>query len=285
MITHTGDCSKHTKDRRNAVFLCLRIYGTIDAMKTAIRMDDITPDMDYEKFNRVKVILDDADLRPLIGVVPYSKDDTLRIEKPHEDFDELVRDLEKKGWIIALHGYNHLYTTKDKGMFPINEFSEFAGVDYDKQEVMIRQGLSQLREWGMNPIMFMAPGHTFDKNTLKALKVNGINRITDGFGNSPYIRDGIMFYPISSRRKDCISDKEGYSTYVLHTNTMSDEGIEAFKKMLNENRDKFISFDEYLNVKPIERSIFGNIREYLMATAKHYLVSKKASKGTVIHKQ
>ena len=86
-------------------------------------------------------------------------------------------------------------------------------------------------------------------------------------------------------RKECISDKEGYSTYVLHTNTMSDEGIEAFKKMLNENSDKFISFDEYLNVKPIERSIFGNIKEYLMATGKHYLVSKKASKGTVIHKQ
>jgi len=261
------------------------ICGKINAMKTSIRMDDITPDMDYEKFYRVKEILDEAGIRPLIGVVPYSKDETLRLEKPHEDFDVFARNLQQNGWIIALHGYNHLYTTRDKGIFPINEFSEFAGVDYDKQEVMIRQGLSQLREWGLEPQVFMAPGHTFDKNTLKALKANGISRITDGFGLKPYIRDSITFYPISSKRSDCVSDKEGYSTYVLHTNTMSHDGIEAFKKMLNDNREKFISYDEYLEVAPEQRTSMGNLKEYAMALAKHYLVSKKASRGTVIHEQ
>ncbi len=261
------------------------IYGKIYAMKTAIRLDDITPDMNYDKFNKVKQILDEANIRPLIGVVPYSKDETLRVEKPHEDFDKLTCDLQQNGWSIALHGYNHLYTTTEKGIFPINEFSEFAGVDYDKQEVMIRQGLSQLREWGLEPTVFMAPGHTFDKNTLKALKANGINAITDGFGSKPYIREGVTFYPISRRRSECISGKDGYSTYVLHTNTMSEDGIEAFKKMLNENRDKFISFDEYLAVLPETRTRIGNLKEYLTALAKHYLVSKKASKGTVIHSQ
>lgn len=261
------------------------IYGKIYAMKTAIRLDDIAPDMNYDKFNKVKQILDEVGIKPLIGVVPYSKDETLRIEKPHEDFDKLVCDLQQNGWSIALHGYNHLYTTRDKGIFPINEFSEFAGVDYDKQEVMIRQGLSQLREWGLEPTVFMAPGHTFDKNTLKALKANGINAITDGFGIKPYVREGVTFYPISRRRSECISDKKGYSTYVLHTNTMSEDGIEAFKKMLNENRDKFISFDEYLAVLPETRNCIGNLKEYLMALVKHYLVSKKASKGTVIHGQ
>ena len=252
-------------------------------MKTAIRMDDITPDMDYDKFNKVRNILDEAGIRPLIGVVPYSKDETLRIEKPHEDFDDLLRDLQQNGWIIALHGYNHLYTTKEKGIFPINEFSEFAGVDYDKQNVMIRQGLAQLREWGAEPAVFMAPGHTFDENTLKALKANGINKITDGFGNKPYLREGITFYPISAKRSDCISDKEGYSTYVLHTNTMPQNGIEQFEKMVQAHRDKFISYDEYMAVTPEERKRSGHIREYMMALAKHYLVSKKASRGTVIH--
>ena len=234
-------------------------------MKTAIRMDDITPDMDYDKFNKVKNILDEAGIRPLIGVVPYSKDETLRIEKPHEDFDDLLRDLQQNGWIIALHGYNHLYTTKEKGIFPINEFSEFAGVDYDKQNVMIRQGLAQLREWGAEPSVFMAPGHTFDENTLKALKANGLNKITDGFGNKPYLREGITFYPISAKRSDCISDKEGYSTYVLHTNTMSQNGIDQFEKMVQAYRDKFISFDEYMAVAPEERKRSGHIREYMMA--------------------
>ena len=160
-------------------------------MKTAIRFDDITPEMDFGKFNKVKNILDSAGLKALVGVVPYCKDQTLRIEKQHEDFDVFLGELVKAGWAVALHGYNHLYTTKDKGIFPINEFSEFAGVDYDKQNVMIRQGISQLAEWGVKAELFMAPGHTFDKNTLNALKANGLYKITDGFGEKPYIREEI----------------------------------------------------------------------------------------------
>ena len=284
MIIHIGDCNTDCpKDRRNAVFLCIKICGTIDAMKTAIRMDDITPDMNYEKFYRVKNILDEAGIRPLIGVVPFSKDETLRIEKPHEDFDELLRNLQQNGWIIALHGYNHLYTSKNKGIFPINAFSEFAGVDYDRQDVMIRQGLAQFGEWGIETTVFMAPGHTFDRNTLKALKKNNITSITDGFGKSPYIRDGITFYPISVRRSDCISDKKGYCTYVLHTNTMSENVIEEFADMIRNHRDCFISYDEYMSVTPQKRNVKGQLMEYLMALTKHYLVSKRASKGTVIH--
>lgn len=253
-------------------------------MKTAIRLDDITPDMDFYKFNKVKEILDEAGIKPLIGVVPYSKDPTLRIEQPHEDFAEFVSDLQKQGWVIALHGYNHLYTTRDKGIFPINEFSEFAGVDYDKQDVMIRQGLEQLKEWGLNPTIFMAPGHTFDVNTLKALKQNGITKLTDGFGDRPYIREGITFYPISKKRSECISDKNGYSTYVLHTNTMSDEGIEAFHNMIVRHRNHFIDYSDYLDVEAKEQTVLERISEWCLVTAKHILVSKKASKGTIIHK-
>lgn len=252
-------------------------------MKTAIRLDDITPDMDFVKFNKIRGVLDAARVKPLIGVVPYSRDENLRIEKPHEDFAQLLKELEDAGWLIALHGYNHLYTSKNKGIFPLNNFSEFAGVDYDKQYMMINEGLSQLREWGVNPVMFMAPGHTFDKNTLKALKANNITKITDGFGEYPYIRDGITFYPISKKRSECISDKEGYSTYVLHTNTMNDKSMEAFWRMINTYSDNFISYDEYLKAEAVERKRTGIMKEYILALAKHYLISRRASKGTVIH--
>lgn len=251
-------------------------------MKTAIRLDDITPDMDFVKFNKIRGVLDAARVKPLIGVVPYSRDENLRIEKPHEDFAQLLKELEDAGWLIALHGYNHLYTSKNKGIFPLNNFSEFAGVDYDKQYMMINEGLSQLREWGVNPVMFMAPGHTFDKNTLKALKANNITKITDGFGEYPYIRDGITFYPISKKRSECISDKEGYSTYVLHTNTMNDKSMEAFWRMINTYSDNFISYDEYLKAEAVERNRTGIMKEYILALAKHYLISRRASKGTVI---
>ena len=43
-------------------------------MKIAIRMDDITPDMDWAKFLRFKELCDLYQVKPLIGVVPaYSE--------------------------------------------------------------------------------------------------------------------------------------------------------------------------------------------------------------------
>lgn len=254
-------------------------------MKTAIRLDDITPDMNYENFTRVKTILDNARIKPLIGVVPYSKDSTLRCETPREDFPELISELQKQGWVVALHGYNHLYTTENKGIFPLNSFSEFAGVELDKQDVMIREGKLQLLEWGVTPKVFMAPGHSFDRNTLTALKNNGIYALTDGFGQKPYKRDGITFYPISRKRSECTSGMEGYSTYVLHTNTMNDKQINQFEAMIINNRDCFIDYSELMTVEPDNRGMMGNLSEYLQAFAKHILVSSRASKGTVIHKQ
>ena len=45
---------------------------------------------------------------------------------------------EQKGCQIAMHGYNHVYTTNNKGIVPLNDRSEFAGISYDKQAEKIR---------------------------------------------------------------------------------------------------------------------------------------------------
>ena len=50
----------------------------VGQLKIAVRLDDITPDMDYEKFNRMKQILDTYQIKPLIGVVPFNKDSNLK---------------------------------------------------------------------------------------------------------------------------------------------------------------------------------------------------------------
>ena len=55
-------------------------------MKITIRMDDITPDMDFEKFTRFKTILDKHGIKPLIGVVPDNKDKKLQKNPPRADF-------------------------------------------------------------------------------------------------------------------------------------------------------------------------------------------------------
>ena len=56
-----------------------------------IRLDDITPDMNWEKFYKVKEILDEFQIKPLIGVVPNTLDTTLPFEVPKSDFWEKIR--------------------------------------------------------------------------------------------------------------------------------------------------------------------------------------------------
>ena len=120
--------------------------------------------------------------------------------------------------------------------------------------------------------IFMAPAHTFDKNTLKALKKNGFRAVTDGFGEAPYIRDELVFYPIAAKRSDCFSNKEGYTTLVLHANMMNDKDCEILETQLEKNREKLISYSEYRNVKAKKRPYFEHWVEYGMAMAKYILV-------------
>ena len=96
-------------------------------MKIAIRMDDITPDMDWAKFLRFKELCDLYQVKPLIGVVPENQDSMLHIDEAREDFWEYLLQLEKEGWTIAQHGCTHIYSTKKKGCFPLNAISEYAG--------------------------------------------------------------------------------------------------------------------------------------------------------------
>ena len=84
-------------------------------MKIAIRMDDITPDMDWVKFEKFKAILDKHGVKPLIGVVPDNKDVKLKKNEPRKDFWEYIKSLQNDGWIVAMHGFNHVYTTKESG--------------------------------------------------------------------------------------------------------------------------------------------------------------------------
>lgn len=92
-----------------------------------------------------------------------------------------------KGWIIALHGYNHVYSTNEGGINPVNKRSEFAGISLEQQKKKIRSGVKIFRENGHDPQVFFAPSHTFDENTIKALKEeSNIRIISDTIANRTY---------------------------------------------------------------------------------------------------
>jgi predicted deacetylase len=245
-------------------------------MYIAIRMDDITPDMDYEKFLSFKELCDRYQVCPLIGVVPDNRDKMLQIDKKRADFWKYVLGLQAKGWTIAQHGVYHVYTTKKMGCFPLNRLSEFAGLPYDKQYEMLSHGKDILEKNGIKTDIFMTPAHSFDKNTLKALKNLGFTKITDGFGDMPYIKNGMTFYPISYKQSTSLKKDKGYTTFVVHSNTMDDKDFARYEKLFKENSDKLISYSELLKLKPKKRKLFENIKEYIMAFTKFVLVNVKS---------
>ena len=240
-------------------------------MRITIRIDDITPDMDFDKFERFKAILDKHDIKPLIGVVPDNKDKKLKKSEPRAVFWDYVKKLQSNGWIVAMHGYNHVYTTRKPGMFPISDKSEFAGLSYQRQDEMIREGKRILRANGIVTDFFMAPSHSYDKYTLKALKTNGFHRITDGFGNYPYEMNGMTFYPISVSKNGALASKDdGIVTFVYHTATMSNRDFDAFEKLFD--RGDIVSFDEFLELEPRPRTLREETWEYMTARAKYLAV-------------
>jgi predicted deacetylase len=239
-------------------------------------MDDITPDMDYAKFLRFKELCDRYQVKPLIGVVPDNCDEMLQIDEKRADFWKYVLKLQAEGWTIAQHGVYHVYTTKKMGCFPLNRLSEFAGLPYDTQCKMLSYGKDILEKNGIKTDIFMAPAHSYDSNTLKALKNLGFTKITDGFGDMPYIKNGITYYPISYKQSSSVKKEKGYTTFVVHSNTMNDKDFARYEKLFEENSDKLISYSELLKLKTEKSNVFENIKEYIMALAKFTLVNVKS---------
>lgn len=247
-------------------------------MRIAIRMDDITPDMDWGKFNRFKDLLDAHHITPLIGVVPRNKDEKLSLNPARDDFWDYIKNLRDRGWVVAMHGYKHRYTTKDPGLFPIGGKSEFAGLPFDKQDEMIRKARRIFRENGIETDIFMAPSHSFDRNTLTALKKNGFNRITDGFGTEPYRAYDFVFYPIAIKRSDSLADtKDGIVTFVYHANTMDDKDFDKLKELLESG--KAVSYSEFFNREVQDKNTFGQAKQYALAKAKYLAVQLRKLKG------
>ncbi len=247
-------------------------------MRIAIRMDDITPEMDWVKFKRFKNLLDEHDIRPLIGVVPDNRDKGLSKSEPREGFWNYIKELQEHGWIVAMHGYNHLYTTKNPGMFPVGDKSEFAGLPYDRQYEMIKEGKNTLKSRGIVTDIFMAPSHSFDKNTLRALKENGFYIVTDGFGIMPYRMAGLVFYPISVNRRRSLEDtRDGIVTFVYHTNSMTDKDFANLEKLLYSG--SVVSYSEYKRLEIKDMGTLDRAKQYLTARAKYTFVHLRKIRG------
>ncbi|MBD5531494.1 MAG: DUF2334 domain-containing protein [Lachnospiraceae bacterium] len=207
-----------------------------------IRLDDITPDMDWEAFERLEALFEQYQIHPIIGVVPDNKDETLHIQEPRADFWERMRALQECGWVIAQHGFTHVYVNKRSGLLGVNPFSEFAGLSYQEQYEKLKKGQEILKKQGIDAVMFMAPGHTFDRQTLRALKNLGFVFVTDGYCSIPYHRGGLLFLPctLSSPRLP-----KRFDTLCLHANGMGRGQFDALAEFIGRNRKLIANADEF----------------------------------------
>lgn len=214
--------------------------------KYLIRLDDACPTMDSAKWQRMFTMLDSYGVRPMVGIIPHNEDPQQEIDTPDVDFWHKAQLWQQKGYAIALHGYNHCYISNKglEGLNPLWERSEFAGVPLEVQQQKIRDGYEILKSYGITPKYFFAPSHTFDENTLKAIKAcTDIRMISDTIAIRPYKKKGFIFLPQLGGH--CAEMRlKGTWTFCLHPNTMTDEQFAAVERFLKVHKDEFIAFDE-----------------------------------------
>ena len=229
--------------------------------KYLIRLDDACPTMDSQKWQRMESLLDHYGVRPMVGVIPANDDPKQKIDTEDYDFWEKVKEWEKKGWSIALHGYDHKYIS-NKGMEGLNPMwarSEFAGVAYEIQCRKIQAGYAIFKKNGLNPKYFFAPSHTFDKNTLKALEsCSPIRIISDTIATKPYRKDGFVFIPQLAGH--CMEMKiPGVWTFCLHPSTMREENFETIETFLRRHKKEFIGFSDIDTLNIGKKNLFSKV--------------------------
>lgn len=207
-----------------------------------IRLDDACEYMDIEKWDRIEQLLDKYEVKPLVGIIPSCEDPKMKEVYPRDNcFWEKEKKWENKGWSIALHGYQHLYVTNQGGINPVNKKSEFAGLSLEEQRTKIREGIRILGNHNIQPSVFFAPSHTFDKNTLIALKEeSAISIISDTISSDIYYQDGFWYVPLQSG--SCRKLPVNVATFCYHPNTMKDCDFIRLETFIAQNKGSFSDF-------------------------------------------
>lgn len=204
-----------------------------------IRLDDASDHMHLANWTRVEQLLDENGIKPLVGVIPLNRDPVLLKFPEEPGFWQKARDWQSKGWRIALHGYDHVFCSKDGGINPVHKNSEFAGVPLEIQREKIRSGLAILTDKGLKPTAFFAPGHTFDENTLEALRLeSGIRIISDTIANDTYCSCGFTFIPQQSGWVRELPFK--LTTICLHPNYMKEQEFDELEVFFRAHREEFL---------------------------------------------
>lgn len=229
-----------------------------------IRFDDICPTMNWQQWERAHELLDKYNIKPLIGVIPDCKDPDLAIEKSYDDFWKYIKELQKKGFTIAMHGYQHVFTSNRRGILTTRKASEFAGHTLEEQIEKIRKGKDIFKKHGIETDVFFAPAHSYDENTIKALSACGFKYVSDGKSSRAYKWHGIKFLPC---RNSGSSFREGekYSTSIFHVHEWTKENKNDYNKLeylCAQKTESIVDFEMYKK-QPLGTTFIQRLIEHI----------------------
>lgn len=203
-----------------------------------LRMDDACPTM-HGNWECIERILDRHGIRPIVAVIPANADPQMNLQEARPHFWDIVRRWQEKGWFIALHGYDHVYTQQQTGLLGIGRKSEFAGLPYAQQAEKIEAGLAIFAREQVEARCWVAPSHSFDRDTLKALtEKSRIRIISDGLALHPFRQYGFNWIPQQLWRFRTMPF--GTWTFCLHPNTMKENDLQRLDDFLTQHAGRFI---------------------------------------------
>jgi predicted deacetylase len=207
-----------------------------------------------DHWSGVRDLIRQFGIHPILAVIPDNQDLDLETSPFNEHFWEEVRAMQREGAAIALHGYQHRCTSRAKSLLPLHRRSEFAGHPLIEQCSRIRTGLALLRGRGLNPRLFVAPNHSFDHVTLRALGEEGLPYLSDGFARVPFIRDGVTWIP--QQLWGPVRRDKGLWTICLHPNAAGSRRLNELRHFIKKHGDQFTSFDKVIERFAPERLSF-----------------------------
>ena len=227
-----------------------------------LRVDDLCPTVNPEHWSGVRDLIRQFGIHPILAVIPDNQDREVGTSSFNERFWEEMCAMQREGATIALHGYQHRCTSRGKCLLPLHRRSEFAGHPLIEQCNRIRNGLAVLRGRGLNPRLFVAPNHSFDRVTLRALGKEGLPYLSDGFARIPFKRGGVTWIP--QQLWGPAWRQKGLWTICIHPDSTGALRLRDLWHFFKKHEDQFTSFDKVIEgFAPGRLSLAERIHEQL----------------------
>ncbi len=219
------------------------------------RVDDICPKMDYEKFLELEKLFLKYNIPAMLCVIPDNKDKNISFGNLSKiELIKKLKELENKGWEIAMHGHTH-EINGNGGILNINNSGEFTNLSYQEQFNKIKQSKEILEKQGFKIDTFTAPWHSFDKNTIKAVKDNNIKIFNEELTLFPYKKHGLLFIPniMSIPRKLPF----GTICFNIHPQDINKNYLLKLEKFIKKNKDKITTCNKIKHKNSLIKNIIN----------------------------